>query len=140
METEVGSIRDIFEGSALISAMALVFTIGISSILNRFVALKSLPDKRAMWTVLPGVLISASVCVPMSVGLLPVYVLPFILLPCYIVFWWYRREYRSAWVADDLVSDNMKLENDDWTVGLAGIAILILAGLYRLLWKYFAAG
>ena len=136
MDIKPGSTEDLLQGAALLSALSAVITIGISGLLTRVVALKSLPDQRALWTVTPGIVIAFCLCGAMVIGLgMPFYTIFVTVLPGLLVFWWYRGQYRKAWIPDDQIPDDVTLENDDWTVGLAGIAILLLIGLYRVVWK-----
>ena len=132
MSVEPGSFEDMVQAGALLAGVSFIIVWGVSAFLSRFVALKSLPDRRALWTVVPGILIAIGVCEPMAMGVeMPIYVVFFILLPGLAIFWWYRREYRHAWIPDDQIPDGLKLENDDWQVGVAGILLLVVVGLFR---------
>lgn len=91
---------------------------GLSFPANMFIALKSPPTQRAMRVA--GTLYVA-VTVIFLFGGMPEYLLVSPLIPALgalIVFWFWRREYRKAWIEDADVDDTVTLENDDWKAGL----------------------
>lgn len=95
---------------------------------NMFIALNSPPTERAAWTAgIPYVIASLLMVFggPTDLMLLaPLFALPALA----IVFWFWRREYRKAWVdAPHLLPEGQALENDDWKSGLIKLVGLIVA-------------
>lgn len=138
MSVEPGSFRDLAQAGALLAGLSFVFVWGISNVLERFVALKSPPDKRAFWTVSPAILVAIACLEPMVIGLeVPLYFSGLILLPGLLVFLMHRQDYRKSWIPDEEVTEDVSLQNDDWRIGLAAVLIVALAAGFRLLWRYF---
>lgn len=136
MAIEPGSLEDMASGSAVVAGISFVITLGISNVLSYVVALKSTPERRAFYTVMPGILVSVGIGGSMIMGLgMPILSFLFVLLPNLAVFWWFRRQYRRAWMPDDQVPEGVSIENDDWTVGVAGILIVLMIGVFRFVWK-----
>jgi hypothetical protein len=136
MTVEPGSFEDIAQAMVLISLMSLVISLTLALILSNIVALKSSPDRRALWTVAPGILLSVGVCESMAVEAdMPFFSILFIALPGLAVWWWFRRQFRRAWIPDDQVPDGTALENDDWRVGVAAMLLLLLAGIFKVIWR-----
>jgi hypothetical protein len=99
-----------------------------SFVLQFIVALKARPARRALWSVGPPTLL-----VGLGFALLgtrddvfqawvPLAVVPAALLA--YAYWYFT--FRRAWVDDDNVPAGTRLSNDDWTIGL-GIVVLVLA-------------
>ena len=123
----------------VIAAAGFVATYIVTILLNFFVALKSPPNRRAIWTVGIAYLVISvpTVCLilaadqdPTAPGRFPIdpWVSPLLLMPGAIVAFLLRRwEYRSAWVEqiEDL-RDGEQLANDDWRFGLIILALVII--------------
>ena len=121
----VGGIIALMEGGAM---MMLTYAT------NMFVALNSPPTKRAAWVV--GV--PAAIVIITQLFALPfryLWAAPILPLPgLLIVFWFWRREYRKAWIdnVDDL-AEGKRLENADWKVGLITLTGFLVAALITTL-------
>ena len=107
----------------------LTALIVVTWLLRFFVALKAPPRRRAAWTAGIGYIIVVGVCtyyIPGAYWWVP----PLTAIPgTLIMFWWWQREFRNAWIeASDEGFEDVKLANDDWRVGL-----LLLGGLIVLL-------
>jgi hypothetical protein len=105
-------------------------------VLENFIALKAPPERRAAWTVgIPYLLITISFAAfaPASTlsWLMPIVAVP----PALVGYWFWRREFRRAWIDDDAEFPGVVwLAIDDWKVGLAFVlAAAVLAGALRLL-------
>ena len=98
---EPGSVEDFAVGALLVTAMSFGIVLISAMIFRRFIALKSKPDRRALWSVLPGFLISASLVVPMLNEMGGLILAPLVAVGTgWIVFWMFRRDFRKAWIAD----------------------------------------
>ena len=137
LDIKPGSFTDIAAGTLLIMAMALMFHIFISFVSSKIIALKSLPDRRAFWTVIPGYVAVTGMVAAMLSELGNPFISPFATAPGgLLLYWWYRREFRNAWVDDtEGLPEGVTLQNDDWQIGVAGILILLVFGLLRLIFK-----
>ena len=108
-------------------AIGFVFLAIISHFLRFFIALKSPPYRRALWT--------AGLAYILAIGLLAgaggfttgkaLELIPGAL----IVYWYLGRDFRASWIEnlEDLPRD-VKLANDDWRLGLI-VAILVAAAI-----------
>ena len=52
--------------------------------------------------------------------------------PALVAYWFWRREFRRAWVDDNDIPEGVSLANDDWKVGLA---FVVFAGIVMSLLK-----
>jgi hypothetical protein len=118
--------------------MIFVFILG----LNHFVALKAPPSSRAAWTAGIAYLITVVLLTFGSNGTYSLLWTPILCLPGLVVnYLLQRKEYRRAWVdsLDDL-PEGVSLANDDWKVGVATLAGLILtATIATLARRYMLA-
>lgn len=137
MQIEPGSITDFLTGALLMMGMAFMVNIFVSFVLSKIIALKFLPDRRAFWTVLPGYIAALGISIPLMSDLGYLTLAPVIAAPSgLILYWWYRTEFRKSWVDDvENLPENVTLQNDDWKIGLAGICLLVLFGIFRLFFK-----
>lgn len=114
--------------AGMIALMAGAIMMVLSYGVNMFVALNSPPTERAAWTAgIPYVVATLALLFggPTDLMLLS----PFFALPALaVVFWFWRREYRKAWVDHPgLLAEDQQLENDDWKSGLIKLVGLIVA-------------
>jgi hypothetical protein len=104
----------------LYSGSALGILSLISFVLTAFIALRSPPGRRAAWTAgLAYALTTVTLLfggMPGDKAWLPLAGVPGALL----VFWFWRRAFRKAWI-DDRASGGpgVRIEDDDWRHGLA---------------------
>lgn len=119
--------------------LLLLFGVG-SLLLTAFVwiggkvlALRERPDRRALITA-AAAYAGASLFLVFGSGatwstlLVPIFPLP----GAVVVYFWLRRIYRAGWVEDDQIPEGMKLENNDWRVGLGVVAGVILAAAIKV--------
>lgn len=105
---------------------------GLSYPANMFVALSSPPTKRAAWT-------AGSLYVLVTLFMLfgsPrefMLISPLVGVPGFLIaFWFWRREYRKAWIDHPAEYDG-ELENDDWKAGLIKFIGLFIAAIIATL-------
>ena len=130
------SAEDIAKLTFLIFGMPFCFMAVISVVLKFFVGLKAKPDRRAMLIVLPAyiIVVLAFVFGMSESGFfqiaMPVAGAPMALL----IYWWWQSEFRKAWIDDaNHLPEGVKLENDNWKVGLAALAALIAVAAIRVI-------
>lgn len=138
---EPGSVEDFAVGALLVTAMSFGIVLISAMIFRRFIALKSKPDRRALWSVLPGFLISASLVVPMLNEMGGLILAPLVAVGTgWIVFWMFRRDFRKAWIADgEELPGGVTLENDDWKVGIAGVGLFATVIAFRFFFRWLAS-
>ena len=113
-------------------ALPLLAMIILTSFLLNFVALKAPPTERAAWTVGSAYLVTV---IFVAFGGSPEgrwWAAPLEAAPAaLVVFWWRRRELRSAWYeSDEEMPPGVRPANDDWRLAL--IAFAGAAGLLVL--------
>ena len=123
-----------------IAAIGFIAIYALSAALNFVVALKSVPNRRATWTVgiayvaasiaaVCGIIaISHDISSPDTPFPIDAFVAPLLLAPGAIVIFLLRRwEYRAAWLDDpENLPEGVELANDDWRFG--AIALLLVVG------------
>jgi hypothetical protein len=113
------------------AAVSLVVMGFISSVLRVFIALKSPPAIRAAWTAASSLLIMTLITFVFDGfgNAFEEYELLFALTTTFcsllvFAYWWYV--FKRAWIADpDGLPHGVRLENDDWRLGLL---MVIFAG------------
>jgi len=142
--------KDALLTAFILLAMPAALMTPIVILAGKMVALRSPPDQRAkIMTAIAYVgivllIIAAEMGdsigrpdVPLWVEAIAPFALP--LPSAAAVFYYLRADYRSRWVDTvDELADGVKAENDDWRVGLGVVLILLLAGVFRGLFKYFS--
>ena len=113
-------------------ALALGGCALVSFVLSKIIALRSPPGRRAAWTSGLAAIsaLAASLSTPFDLAW------PFVVavLPAgLLTFWFWKREFHNAWVEDHEVRDDTKLANDDWRVGLAALAAVLVAAAVRMI-------
>jgi hypothetical protein len=120
----------------------LLMIAAFSSGLRYFVALSSPPTQRAAWTAGSAYLITTTILIFVGISgyelLVPLAALPGGL----IAFWFWRLDFRRAWIEDpESIPDGLTLANDDWRIGvLQLLALIILAigiALLRVVMRSF---
>ena len=135
------TISEILYIAALFTGLCFVIIFFISFVLQFIVALKARPARRALWSVVPPVLLVASVFAlwgPQEGGLqvwLPLSAIPAGMLA--FAYWYFS--FRRAWVEDpENLPEGVGLSNDDWKIGLAVVVfVLILNTLKNLFLNSF---
>jgi protein-S-isoprenylcysteine O-methyltransferase Ste14 len=116
------------------AVMSATIMMGLSYPANMFIALTSPPTQRAAWTA--GVVYALATLILIFGGQAE-YLLVSALIPLpglLILFWFWRREYRKAWIDNvDQLPDSTALENDDWKAGLIKLIGLIAAAIIATL-------
>lgn len=140
--TTAGLMADMASGDGvliglLFAGMGLALVAVISVPLHFVIALRSPPSQRAGWSAGLAYLITGLLLYFGGMDLLD-WLLPLFCLPgALIVFWFWRREYRRAWIDNpDLVPPGMTLENDDWRIGLATLFGFVFALAVKILVGY----
>ena len=121
-------VQDTATTAALWIAISLLIMWFISVLLHYFVALTAPPWKRAAWTAGIAYLVTSLAVTFVTAGN-PAPWAPLIALPGgLIIFWYWHRAFRRAWIdsADDL-PEGMSEANDDWR-----IAVLRLLAIFAL--------
>ena len=117
-----------------LAAMCLAVMSVASFVLHYFIALKSTPPKRAAWT---AGLAYLGTTLAFIFGGVEGYELiaPIAALPAgLIVFWYWRMDFRKSWVDDpELLPEGANLSNDDWRIGVAIVATVIVAAAFKVL-------
>ena len=110
----------------------LVIVAGISFGLHYFIALQAQPSQRAAWTA--GLAYLATVLIFLFVGVggyeigASIAALP----SGVIAFWFWRREFRRAWLDDpELLPEGVKLANHDWHIGLGVVVMAVAAAAIK---------
>jgi len=119
----------------LLCALATTLMWFATFILEHFVALRAAPERRAAWTVGIPYLLIASIPAFAPTSTLSL-LMPFVAIPpALVAYWFWRREFRRAWIDDDAELPGVVwLANDDWKAGLAFVvAAAVIAGSLRLL-------
>jgi hypothetical protein len=137
--------NETIEAGLLIVGMAFLCVAVSSSVLHYFVALKARPTRRALWTagipfVLTAILfmfylptIGSGFASPWLLAILGALAA----LPGGVAaFWFWKREFQSAWVDDPAnMPDGVGLANDDWRIGLGMLAVLIVVAVFKVLFR-----
>jgi hypothetical protein len=135
---ETMTLQEMMLIGLLYAGMCLAIMAPISYGLTKFVALKARPSDRSAWTAGAAYLIVTGLFifggVPGHEAIAPLAALPGGL----ITFWYWRMEFRKAWIEDpEHLAENQTLANDDWRVGLwilvAAIVIAVVKALPRFL-------
>lgn len=113
----------------------------VTWILHFFVALRSTPTRRAAWTVVPSYVIVA-VLLTFSIPAEDAWAVPLASIPAALIaFWFWRRDFREAWVISvDHLPEGTKLANDDWVAGLMFVAAILGLAVLRALLHLFLRG
>lgn len=126
---------DIARLAIVIFGMPFIFMVVITWVLKFMVGLRSTPDHRAFLTVVPAYVIVTLVFIFGYAGagwlqlLFPLATVPM----AWLVFWWWRREFRAAWVDDvSQLPEGVGLANDDWKIGLGVLLALIVAAAIKV--------
>lgn len=100
---------------------------------GKIIALKAQPDRRALWTVAPSYLCVAMIFILGSGEVISPWLAPLIPMPgAMAIYLWLRYIYRKAWINDDNVPDDLKLENSDWRIGAGVVVGAITAAAIKL--------
>ena len=115
-------------------AIGFVINIPFAFVFGRTVALKKMPDERAMWTASLSYLGAALLFLFAGGELLPTWLAPLLPLPgAIVIYFWLRNTYRKGWVDDDQIVEGMSIENDDWRVGVAVLLVALVAAAIKVL-------
>ena len=117
----------------ILVAAPLIIIAVVSWILHYFIALTSPPMRRAVWTVGVSYIVAAAFWLfggpegDRWEG-------PFVAVPgALIAFWWWKTEFETAWIDDRHgIPDGIKLANDNWKVGLLGVAGVIFTAAIKM--------
>lgn len=116
MEGPAGEIVTL--GLVALAAPLAIIAI-ITWVLQYFVALRSPPTKRAASTTALGYVL-ASVLLTSSLPPDMAWAVPLTAIPgAVIVFFWWRAEFRAAWIEASVdLPEGVEMANDDWRSGL----------------------
>lgn len=122
----------------LFAGLGLALIAAISVPLHFVIALRSPPSQRAGWSAGLACLIASLLLYSGGLDLLD-WLLPLFCLPgALVVFWFWRREYRRAWIdRPEAAPAGKTLENDDWRIGLATLLAFVVAAAVKILVGYY---
>ena len=119
--------------------LVIVLSVGISFgiifiasiVLQRFIALKSLPDRRAAYTAGTAYLLAVGVI--MFGGMVGYeWTGPLVAAPGALAeYLMLRSGFRKRWVENDEALLDVQLENDDWRIGVAAVGAAAIAAFVR---------
>jgi len=119
----------------------LVLMAFLTWILHYFVALKTRPSSRTAWTVGIAFLIVAALFMWGTPAGYELWSVPLIIPAALIAFWFWKTEFRRAWIEDaDQLPDGVTLADDDWVSGLLRLALVIVVGLGIALIRWVMKG
>lgn len=117
----------------LLAGMGFVLLTPFVWICSKILALKELPDRRALWTVATSYAGASLVFIFGSGDFISPWLAPLVPLPgALVIFAWLRHTYRKAWIDDDSVPDGTKLENSDWRIGVGVVLGAIVAAAIKV--------
>ena len=114
----------------MVFGATLVLIAFLTTILHYFVALRSRPTQRAAWTSGVAYILAALASVFGSPAGYELWA-PLVPIPAALIaFWFWRVEFRRAWIEDpELAPDGTIIEDDDVASGLLKLALVIVIGL-----------
>ena len=131
-EMTIGEMAQI---ALLLSTMCFLFVAVLSFAFHYIIALRDLPDRRAAWTAGAAYFVTTLTFLFSGPSEGMQYFAPLTALPGgLIAYWWWRAEFRKAWVDDPAeLPDGINLANDDWRIGAAlVVGVIVIAVLKRL--------
>lgn len=117
----------------LLAGMGFALLTPFVWVCGKVLALNEQPDRRALWTVAASYAGAALIFIFGSGGFISPWLAPLVPLPgALAIYFWLRHTYRKAWVDDDKVPDGMRLENNDWRVGVGVVVGAIIAAAIKV--------
>jgi hypothetical protein len=121
-------MKDVMTAALLGGGAGLVGVLLVSVLLTFFIALKAGPARRAAWTTGTAYLVVAA-CFVFGLPAEDQLYGPLVPLPgALIVFCYWYWAFRRRWIDDVEIAEGMKLENDDWRLG-----IIVVGGIVTFL-------
>lgn len=134
-----GTTLEVAQILGLYAGLAFCMLIPITWIANKIVGLREGPLRRAQLTAGIPYGLASIIGLFMAGSWVDMVLVPLLLLPgAIVIFFWLRADYRRGWVdEEEAIARGIKLENDDWRVGVAIVGALAIAFAGKLLWKLF---